>query len=164
MTAVLPSFSARPAAPILSGGPSDTPAMPYPSALPERPITSPLKQLHGAVFSRRWLTTSVALVSAHGDVDATNASALTEYAVADVGCHAVVLDLRGLSLRGAEGFTALHRISACYAAAGTAWAILSGPAVSRLLTMCDPAGALPYASCMNAALMDIKHQCHVTDP
>jgi anti-anti-sigma regulatory factor len=131
--------------------------------LPEDPIASPPGQLHGAVFDRRWLTTSVALVSAHGDIDATNAGAMTEYALAEVmRCHSLVLDLHGLSFCGTEGFVALHRISVCSAGAGTAWAIVCGPVVSRLLAMCDPTGALPHARAMNAALSSIHHQRQVT--
>jgi hypothetical protein len=155
-TTALPSFSARPDAPVRTCGPSETPDMPYLSVLPDHSIAAPLGQPHRTVFSRRWLMMSVALVSAHGDIDATNAGALIDCALADVThCRALVLDLRGLSFCGTEGFIALHRISVRCAAAGTAWAIVSGAVASRLLTLCDPAGALPYASTVNAALTSI---------
>jgi anti-anti-sigma regulatory factor len=136
--------------------------MGYTSVSPDDLIASPLGQ-HGAVFDRRWLTTSVVLVSAHGDIDATNAAAMTEYALAEVmRCQGLILDLCGLNFCGTEGFVALHRISVCYAAARTPLAIVSGPVVSRLLAMCDPAGGLPYASTMNVALSSIQDQRQVT--
>jgi anti-anti-sigma regulatory factor len=163
MTAAVPTCSAQPAAPVRTRGPSATSDMAYPSALPNDPIASPLGQLHGVVFDRRRLTTSVALISAHGDIDATNADAMTEYALADVvRCQGLVLDLCGLSFCGTAGFVSLQRISVGYAAAGRAWTIVSGPAVSRLLAMCDPAGALPCADTMNVALTSIQHQRQVT--
>jgi anti-anti-sigma regulatory factor len=166
MTATLPSVSARPAAPVRTRPPSAYDDTGYRSVLPDHSIAHPRRQPHRAVFSRRWLATSVALLSAHGDIDATNAAEMTNYALAEVmRCQAVILDLHGLSFCGTDGFVALHRISVRYAAAGTRWAIVAGPAVSRLLTMCDPAGALPHASTMNLALTSIqRHRRQVTQP
>ena len=156
MTAAVPSVSARPAAPVRTQSPSAAPHLRYPSGLPDHSIAHPLRQPHGAVFSRRWLATSVALLSVHGDIDATNTAAMTDYALAEVmRCEAVILDLHGLSFCGTEGFVALHRISVSYAAVGTRWAVVAGPAVSRLLAMCDPAGALPHASTMNLATIGL---------
>jgi anti-anti-sigma factor len=126
--------------------------MQYPSTPPDYPIaTSPWRPR--AVFSGRWLTMSTEIVSAHGDIDATNAGALTEYALGDVRArHAMILDLRGVGFMGIDGFSALHRISVCCAAAGTHWAMVSGPAVLRVLAVCDPEGVLPCAGTMNAAI------------
>jgi anti-anti-sigma factor len=138
------TFSARPSALVRTRGPSYTPDVPHASVLPVHSTASPPDQLHGATFTRRWLAMSVALLSAHGDIDATNAAVLTEYVLVDVArCQALVLDLRGLSFCGTEGFVALHRVSVCCAAAGTRWAIVSGPAVSRLLVMCTRLGRCP---------------------
>lgn len=98
------------------------------------------------------LTTSTEIVSAHGDIDATNADAFTEYALGDAtGRRAMILDLRGVHFMGIEGFSALHRISVSCAAADTHWAMVPGPAVSRVLAICDPEGLLPCAGTMKAA-------------
>jgi hypothetical protein len=46
--------------------------------LPTKPLS--LAKRHAARFDTRWTMSSVAIVSAFGDIDASNASALTEYA------------------------------------------------------------------------------------
>lgn len=108
------------------------------------------------MFSGYWLTMSTEIVTVKGDVDATNAGALTEYALGDVkGRQGMILDLRGVSFMGIEGFAALHRIAVFCASAGTHWAMVAGPAVTRVLTICDPEGVLPCSDCMNAAVTSI---------
>lgn len=107
-------------------------------------------------FVKHWITTSSEIVSAHGDIDATNVEAFTEYALGDVRRRrAMILDLRGVSFLGIEGFSALHRISVSCAAAETHWAMVPSPAVSRVLAICDPEGLLPCAGTMKAAMSSI---------
>ena len=53
------------------------------------------------------------------------------------------MDLRGLEFIGTAGFSALHRINVACSAAQVHWAMAPGPAVSRLLRVCDPDGTLP---------------------
>jgi anti-anti-sigma factor len=110
-----------------------------------------------ARFDTNWTTSSVAIVSAHGDIDGTNADNLTEYSLADlVRCHGLILDLTRLEFFGAAGFSALHRISVGCARAGIDWALVSGAAVSRMLRICDPDGLLPAADIVSAALTSLE--------
>jgi anti-anti-sigma factor len=103
---------------------------------------------------------SVAIVSAYGDIDGSNASTLTNYALAKaVRCRGVILDLTGVEFFGTEGFSALHRVSVRCARAGMGWMVVSGAAVSRLLRICDPHGSLPAVDTVDAALANLQDQC-----
>jgi len=102
---------------------------------------------------------SVAIVSAYGDIDATNASTLTDYALVNaVRRRGLILDLSGLEFFGADGFSALHRVSVCCARAEMGWLMVSGAAVSRLLRICDPHGSLPAVDTVGAALANLQEQ------
>jgi anti-anti-sigma factor len=102
---------------------------------------------------------SVAIVSASGDIDATNASTLTDYALENaVRCRELILDLSGLKFCGTEGFSALHRVSVSCAHAGIGWVVVPGAAVSRLLRLCDPHGSLPTVDTVCAALANLQDQ------
>jgi anti-anti-sigma factor len=110
-----------------------------------------------ARFDTHWTTSSVAIVSAHGDIDITNARTLTEYSLADlVHCRGLILDLTRLAFFGAAGFSALHRISVSCARAGTDWALVPGAAVSRMLRIRDPDGLLSAAGTVSAALASLE--------
>ena len=103
------------------------------------------------------MTSLVAVVTSVGEIDASNASALTEYACANVmGARGLILDLSGLDFFGIEGFSALHRVSVSCAEVGIGWAFVSGAAVSRLLRICDPHGSLPAAGTVAAALSTLQ--------
>ena len=103
------------------------------------------------------MTSSVAMVSALGDIDQTNAHTLTEYSLAHlVRCRGLVLDLTRLEFFGAAGFSALHRISVSCAHAGTDWALVPGPAVSLMLRIGDPDGLLPAVDTVSAALAGLQ--------
>ncbi len=102
---------------------------------------------------------SVAIVSAYGEIDGTNASTLTDYAlVKALHCRGLILDLSGLEFFGTEGFSALHRVSVCCARAGTGWVVVPGAAVCRLLRICDPHGSLPAVDTVDAALANLLEQ------
>src|ERR1700721_977479 len=105
------------------------------------------------------LGSSVAVISAHGHIDASNADTLTEYTLGHLmRCRGLILDLRDLDFFGTEGFSALHRVSVCCARAGIAWAVVSGEAVSRVLRIVDPQGLLQAASTVEAAMAIVKDQ------
>lgn len=126
------------------------PELPNPMALglPSQPWVG-----HNARFAGRLLRSSVAVISAEGDIDASNSDALTEYTLGRVkGYRGLVLDLSGLDFFGADGFSALHRISVNCARVGTGWAIVPGPATSRVLRICDPQDSLPLADTVDAAV------------
>jgi anti-anti-sigma factor len=106
-----------------------------------------------ARLDTHWMKSSVAIVSAHGAIDKTNAHTLTEYSLADLArCRGLILDLTRLEFFGAAGFSALHRISVSCARAGIDWALVPGAAVSLLLRICDPDGFLPAVDTVSAAL------------
>jgi len=100
---------------------------------------------------------SVAIVSAYGDIDATNATALTDYALVNaVRCRGLILGLGGLEFFGTEGFSALHRVSVRCARAEIEWMVVPGAAVSRLLRICDPHGSLPTVDSVGVALANLQ--------
>jgi anti-anti-sigma factor len=116
---------------------------------------------HTARLANRRLRSSVAVISAHGHIDASNADTVTEYTLGHLmRCRGLILDLRGLDFFGTEGFSALHRVSVCCARAGIAWAVVSGEAVCRVLRIVDPQGLLPAASTVEAAMAIVKDQPH----
>lgn len=91
-------------------------APPAPSELPDSSYMSQPWERHSARFARRRLRSSVAVISAHGHIDASNADILTEYTRGHLmRCRGVILDLSGLDFFGTEGLSALHRVSICCA-------------------------------------------------
>jgi len=112
---------------------------------------------HTAQLACYWPTSSVAVVSAHGEIDASNAGNLTDLAIAHVTrCRGLVLDLSGLDFFGTEGFSVLHRVSVSCARVGIGWAMVPGAAVTQVLRICDPQGSLPSACTVEAAIATIQ--------
>ena len=132
-------------------------------AISSTPFSKPGKgQL--ARLDTHWMKSSVAIVSAHGAIDQTNARTLTEYSLADlVRCRGLILDLTRLKFFGAAGFSALHRISVSCARAGIDWALVPGAAVSLLLRICDPDGLLPAVDTVSAALASLQRSASDAD-
>jgi anti-anti-sigma factor len=127
------------------------------SAPPGDAISSTPDKGQLARLDTHWMKWSVALVSAHGAIDQTNARTLTEYSLADlVRCRGLILDLTRLEFFGTAGFSALHRISVSCARAGIDWALVPGAAVSLLLRICDPDGLLPAVDTVSAALASLQ--------
>lgn len=100
---------------------------------------------HSARFTAEW-GPSFVVVTAHGELDASNANQLADYVQ---GCAAhsksITVDLSGLEFFGTAGFSALHTINVRCAGADVRWAVVPSKAVSRLLRICDPDNALPLA-------------------
>jgi anti-anti-sigma factor len=132
--------------------------------LPMPPIgefVSQPRESHGTRLVHRRLRSSVAVISARGHIDASNADTLTEYTLRHLrGCRGLIIDLSGLDFFGTEGFSALHRISVCCAPPGIAWAVVPSNAVSRVLRIGGPQGLLPAARTVEAALAIIQDQPH----
>jgi anti-anti-sigma factor len=125
-------------------------AMRYPnSASPvlrtDATIPSEPWENHSARFTAEWGPSCV-VITAHGELDASNANQLTDY-VQRCAAHSesVIVNLSGLEFFGTAGFSALHTINVRCAGAGVHWAVVPGKAVSRLLRICDPDSALPMA-------------------
>ncbi|MGA9492265.1 MAG: STAS domain-containing protein [Mycobacterium sp.] len=136
-------------------------ASPTHSALPAGDILSKPWESRPTRLARRRLRSSIAVVSAHGHIDASNANTLTEYTVGHLtGCRGLIIDLSYLDFFGTDGFSALHRVSVCCAHAGIAWVVVPSDAVSRVLRICDPHGLLPAASTVDAAIVAIHDQPH----
>ena len=100
---------------------------------------------HTARFTAEW-GASFVVITAHGELDASNANQLADY-VQRCAAHSksVIVNLSGLEFFGTAGFSALHTINDRCAGDGVHWAVLPGKAVSRLLRICDPDNALPVA-------------------
>jgi anti-anti-sigma factor len=110
-----------------------------------------------ARLDTHWMKSSVAIVSAHGDIDGTNAHTLTEHSLANPArCRGLILDLTRLEFFGAAGFSELHRISVSCARAGINWALVPGAAASIVLRVCDPDGFLPAFDTVRAALASVE--------
>jgi anti-anti-sigma factor len=114
---------------------------------------------HSTRLAHRRLRSSVAVISAHGYIDASNADTLTEYTLGHLmRCRGLILDLRDLDFFGTDGFSALHRVAVCCADPGIGWAVVPSEAVSRVLRIGDPQGLLPAASTVEAAMAIIQDQ------
>jgi anti-anti-sigma factor len=100
---------------------------------------------HTARFTAEWGPSGV-VITAHGELDASNAGQLADYAQRCATRSAsLILDLSGLEFFGTAGFSALHTINVRCAGADVRWAVVPSRAVSRLLRICDPDTALPIA-------------------
>jgi anti-anti-sigma factor len=107
------------------------------------PVAQPWLKSHTAEFCAR-PTPSETVVTALGELDAANANELTDYVERFAGSTKhLTLDLSALNFIGTAGFSALHRINVVCSHNNTSWDLLAGPAVRRLLRICDPDGALP---------------------
>jgi anti-anti-sigma factor len=85
-----------------------------------------------------------AVVVATGEVDAVSARRFADAVVElSAGCSTVLLDLRGLAFMALDGLAALHAIRAALLRADVTWAALPGPAVWRVLELCDPEQLVP---------------------
>ena len=133
-----------------------TPSMPRAEGFLCQPWES-----HTTRLAYRRLKLSVAVISTHGHIDASNADTLTEYTLGHLmRCRGLILDLRDLDFFGTEGFSALHRVAVCCANPGICWAVVPSEAVSRVLRIGDPQGLLPAAGTVEAAMAIIQVQPH----
>jgi anti-anti-sigma factor len=112
---------------------------------------------HAATFATRWLSPSVAVVTARGELDASNAQELVDYALRHTEqTERLALDLSEVEFFGTAGFSALHTLNVRCAGAGVEWVLVPSHAVSRLLRICDPDSVLPMESKLPAALAHLR--------
>src|ERR1700730_15747093 len=136
-------------------------ALPTPSMTRGDRFLSPPWESHTTRLAYRRLRSSVAVISAHGHIDASNADTLTEYTLGHLmRCRGLILDLRDLDFFGTEGFSALHRVSVCCAGPGIGWAGVPGAALPRFMRRGDPRVLPPAASTVEAAMAIIRGQPH----
>jgi anti-anti-sigma factor len=110
---------------------------------------------HTARFTAEW-GPSFVVITAHGELDASNANQLADYVQ---GCAAhsksVIVNLSGLEFFGTAGFSALHTIDVRCADADVRWAAVPSKEVSRLLSICDPDNALPLVESVPDGLDEV---------
>jgi len=98
----------------------------------------------GLKFSTEWVNSTVVRIGASGDIDASNASDLLDYVFRHGGnCRSLILDLTDVTFFATAGFSALRTIGVRCARASVSWTLVPGPAVSRVLSICDPRRELP---------------------
>jgi anti-anti-sigma factor len=85
-------------------------------------------------------------VTATGEIDAVNARLFADTVTnLCVGCTTLLLDLRRVGFLAVDAIAALHAIRAEMSRADVDWALLPGPAVLRVLKLCDPERLVPRA-------------------
>jgi anti-anti-sigma factor len=95
-------------------------------------------------LSAEWLNSTVVRISASGDIDASNTAELLDYVLRrGANCRSLILDLSGVTFFATAGFSALQTIAIRSSRASVSWMLMDGPAVSRVLSVCDPERTLP---------------------
>lgn len=92
-----------------------------------------------AGFSTRRLPPSTAVISAHGEIDATNANDFAGYALRHTGeVERLAVDLTEVEFFGTAGLSALKAIEAQCSVRDIDWVLVPSKPVNRLLRICDP--------------------------
>lgn len=105
-----------------------------------------------AVSDREFTTIKIT-----GDIDACNVDDVTTSARDAVPKGtALILDLAGVDFIGVAGLRALLAVNIECAQCGTSWALICGPAVTRLLRVGDRDHTLPAVGSAVEALLRIR--------
>ena len=121
------------------------------SALIDRTDESP------ATFATRWLPPSTAVISAKGEIDATNATEFADYALRHIGqAERVAVDLTDVEFFGTAGLSALKAIEARCSVGNIDWVLVPSKAVNRLLRICDLDSDLHTCYSVAAALSTLN--------
>jgi anti-anti-sigma factor len=92
-----------------------------------------------------------------GEIDACNVNDLTANAREAVPeGSTLILDLAGVDFIAVAGLRALLAMNIECARCGTTWALIAGPAVSRLLRIGDPDHTLPVVGSALEAVLQIR--------
>jgi anti-anti-sigma factor len=106
-----------------------------------------------ASFASSLIGLAMVLVTADGELDACNAWDLADYVERVVDAkRRLIVDVRGLSFFGTQGFSSLHHINVACSRTEVNWVVVPGSEVSRLLRICDPERALPIAETLDSAI------------
>ena len=106
-----------------------------------------------ASFSTCWLETSIAAVTVHGELDASNSAEFTDYVSALLPfAERLIIDLSAVRFFGTDAFSAVHAVCARAAGHGANWALIPSEDVTRVLRICDPDEILPARANLTAAL------------
>lgn len=100
--------------------------------------------------TRLQVTAQDGTVEALGEVDAANAKSFSDQVCAaisamDDAVGEVTVDLSGVRFFAVDACTALHAVNAHLMRVDRVWSVVPGPAVSRVLGLCDPASVIPVA-------------------
>lgn len=96
------------------------------------------------------------VVSIRGDVDATNADRVQDFATHFVlAGNAVVLDLSGVDFFSAQGISVLIAVDDACRAAEVPWSLIAGHVVNRVLRLTNCEASLPTASSVPEALRQV---------
>jgi anti-anti-sigma factor len=89
------------------------------------------------------LVSNAVVITVAGEIDATNSTPLASY-IEQRGAVAgrLYLDLRDVTFFATAGLAVLRRLEHQFELIGTRWHLLAGPAVRKVLRICD-AGDLP---------------------
>jgi anti-anti-sigma regulatory factor len=137
-----------------------TPAFTARTALPLKPLAASSRARPAVAQALRLGSSrhapSTVVISAHGDVDAFNASDLIMFVRHAVRPYrGLVLDLCGVTFFGIEGLSALRIIHRAHTPASPL-AVVPSPAVVRVLRLGAPAPAIPIAEDLEAALVAVQ--------
>jgi anti-anti-sigma factor len=98
----------------------------------------------GLQLSAEWLNSTIVRIRASGEIDASNAAELLDYVLRrGANCRSLILDLSDVTFFATAGFSALQTIDLRSSRASVSWTLVDGPAVSRVLAICDPGRTLP---------------------
>ncbi|HEY6575412.1 MAG TPA: STAS domain-containing protein [Mycobacterium sp.] len=98
----------------------------------------------GLQLSAEWLNSTVVRISASGEIDASNTAEMLDYVLRrGANCRSLILDLSDVTFFAAAGFSALGTLDVRCSRASVSWMLVDGPAVSRVLSICDPERTLP---------------------
>jgi anti-anti-sigma factor len=134
------------------------------AAISSEPVAAPrpgVRHAQRGQFRSRELSQTTVLVAAVGEVDAANSADLFGFIEDHVaGYQQLVLDLSPLDFFGTDGFSALHTVNVRCARRGVDWVLVPGPAVSRVLRVCDPEGTLATAGNIVSAVAVLARGPH----
>jgi anti-anti-sigma factor len=114
--------------------------------MPSMPTVQPSTATRsaGLALSTEWVDSTIVRISASGEIDASNTAELLDYVMRrGANCKSLILDLKDVTFFGTAGFSALQTIGGRSSRASVSWMVVAGPAVSRLLKICDPRGEIP---------------------
>lgn len=115
--------------------------------------TTDLVVRNTAQFETSWPQPATALVTAHGELDAANDTDFVTHTLTHAKeAERLVIDLTGLTFFSTEGFSALHTLNVECVGQQVRWALVPGPAVERVLRICDPDATLPVCADVDEAL------------
>jgi anti-anti-sigma factor len=123
------------------------------SLAPGTPSAASARRRQRAHFSRCSIGSSIELVTVGGEIDAANALSLGKFVEEDLDSTSrLIVDLRGLSFFGTQGFSILHRINVMCSRYAVNWVVIPGAEVDRVLRICDPDACLLVADTLNEAI------------